>query len=29
MLASSIVALCLTLSLRRTPAAGVQFANAE
>lgn len=29
MLASSVVALCLTLSLRRTPAADAQFANAE
>jgi predicted MFS family arabinose efflux permease len=29
MLASSIVALCLTLLLRRTPTPGVQFANAE
>jgi len=29
MLASSIVALCLTLLLRRTPAPNVRFANAE
>jgi len=29
MLASSIVALCLTLLLRRTPVAGVQFVNSE
>ncbi len=29
MLASSVVALSLTVLLRRTPASGAQFANAE